>query len=377
MGDRRCCCCGCPEYTDDFNRDDSNIVGELSWTEADEPNDPTLQRIVSNTLEITTNWVRYNTPAPGVPVNISVKLLTISDQQEYGVRFGWDIVNNDYFLVTYRSRGPGVAGQVRIYSVSGGVETLTYDSDGEIPGPDRCPGIWIQEDTGETDDDTITLHICYTGSAVRAHTQSEEHGHSCCLGEADGRYVGLEARPGNTLPIRFDDFFMQDHYLHDTRCPSCFCLPMDFCPAPSMTLTIYMLTNPEGCTTDWTDGDSVTMTRMENLFHWYVDGALFTCYEISNPQGDRVDKWFYVRVMCGGDIWALQYLISPTEYTFCQLQSAVWNDVIYSYSVSIDPFIVEFRIPEPGMVTPCCAWSFDGVEYHNCGGFTIRLILTQ
>lgn len=377
MGDRRCCC-GCVEYSDSFNRDDNDLVGP-EWIEADEPLEPTYQRIVDNSLEITENWVRYHAPAPDIPVIISVKLLNISEQQKYGVRFCWNIKTDEYLLVTYQSRGAGLQAQILIYEVLSSGTTLIYDSDGPIPGPERCVGLWTSESTGETTDDTIDLYICYNGAAVNVYTQvSGSYGHSWGLvpPSLDGKYVGLEADSSNTLPIRFDNFFFQDHYLHDPTCPECPCLPGDSSPFPDLTLTILLTDNPNGCTTDWTDYDSITLTRVENSLFWTDDGTRFACFEVSNPMGDVVPLYLHIGVGCVGGVWTLSYIRAPYDLGFCfHGPYSAWDKTIYAESTSTDPFIVEFYARN--VDTPICARSFDGRDWNNCGGFTIKFILTK
>lgn len=378
MGARRRCCCGCVEYSDKFNRPDNDLVG-IEWTEADEPLEPTFQRIVDNYLEITENWVRYNIPAPAQPVNISVKLLKISEQQKYGVRFCWDIKTNEYLLVTYQSRGPGLQGQILILQVAASGTTLVYDSDGPIPGPERCVGVWTQESTGETTDDSIDLTICFNGNAIQVYTQvSGTYGHSCCISapSKDGKYVGLEADDSNTLPVRFDDFFFQDHFAHDPTCPACPCLPGDTCPFPELTLTILLGENPNNCKTDWTDYDSIQLVRMENSFWWTDDGTRFSCFEVVNPQGDDTPSYLHIGVGCVGGQWLLAFIVGVYDLGYCfHGPFSPWDRVVYAESVSLNPFLIVFRVPD--VVSPICARSFDGTNWNNCGGFTMQFILTE
>lgn len=254
MGARRRCCCGCPEYSDDFNREDNEDPG---------PNWPltiggdTAQigdwDILDNQFysEGTSNSIAiYKTALPDNWMLASAKIVDEQLGGVYRVIVSWKNMQN--YLYGEYERVDQTNARISVHQVIGGVESELDYTEYELSIDDQSPP-----------DDCRTLNVCVDPKLFIAFVDSTS---TMCRAITNGVEVedGLRAGVGHdnsSFANKFDDFWMMEEYgeRHQPDCPLC-----DWCYCEGELLPFTLLATIQGnddC--DTLDGISCVLTGLK------------------------------------------------------------------------------------------------------------------
>jgi hypothetical protein len=228
--------------------------------------------------------------------------------------------------------------------------------------------------------DTVPLTICSSGAMLNAWIKGsayEESAISHCINAIDSAewrtYLALGHPEDSSTgpPLDYDNFYVSDQFAHNANCPACGCDNSNpaseiktACIPDAVTLTVV---HTEGCTSNMV-GDSLSLYRLGNHQKWNTKrGYLLCTYYMEPPHTNPVYIHFLLSCAGRGGAWSL--LIGGESPTFhdtpppegsegeCVVPhptGGTWyiEGPLAAYSVSWDPFIIEFRAYLPWCCNP-------------------------
>jgi hypothetical protein len=214
MGRRRCCCAGCPVFSDDFDRDDSDDLGS-DWDERSgfwSISDSEL--VESGTTGALVVDLKNSTREMHVEALLNVN---VGDKHRIIVNYQSD---SDYFFAEFESKATKTT--VRLYKRSAGGNALLREQDTGVIDPLTSVGVCI-------DETSMTVFV------------AEEFVYACNpVLHKQGFRAGLGN--GGTSEITFDEFGHERFEGTEGACCSQQCLCTEesepVCIPPILTLTL-------------------------------------------------------------------------------------------------------------------------------------------
>jgi len=303
MGDRRCCCLGCPTYSDDFNRANSTDLGD-NWEECSGNWEIKDNELVANSAGYAI-WKPYN-PALRHGT-MTVKIIDPVDGLHIRIYAFWEDCDDDSIAadLVVTSVGSNLIGTVSLVS-----------------GRDGTP----METSGSVDS-VITsrqeFSICVDDEAVSARLTSSIYPVRATSGTAGKHFV--LSNEGSTVATFDDAYQIEGHVDHPTEpeCPACFCN----CDGHGVPLTMTLtLSDRRGCGN--IDGLEFELSIGANPCVWRSN-----TWDCEDPaQGDAVHSsiknWYWELVGSG-----MVSIIEPTEFLLV-LKDAVGNGILSRYATA-------------------------------------------
>jgi hypothetical protein len=208
MGRRRCCC-PCKYGEDQFTRADDDLLGDL-WPIGWQTGDWDLFGNTALQLEEAGRAI-FVTKHP-VPDGSMVVYLDTVDEQDgdiYEVIVSWKDYNNFHFVqfeVGEEGVPPMRIGEIRLYSVTGGTQTLLgLQAIGELIGTDR----------------TITAIIGQAGFCAFVSGNGAMTTWELATPIGGGHWAGMGV--AGRADMQVDNFEVSEHLDTKSGCPYCYC----------------------------------------------------------------------------------------------------------------------------------------------------------